>query len=153
MEKTNRRKKPLMARVFMRLLAFSAQISQHKHLHGLAYPLMRFFAWYTLKSKKAQLKNTAEAVALEWQRMFPAPPTILEVDEDGRKVIAQINTHCPLRDTGDWAACHRLMEYDRTMVRKMGGKFTVLTSQSTSGEPFCRVSIELAEKIERLGTQ
>jgi hypothetical protein len=76
-----------------------------------------------------------------WQRGFAAKREvpIVEVHED--LVIAEIRTQCPLRGTGDLAACHRMMAYDRAVVGRAGGQFEVLESQATPGLVRCRVAI------------
>jgi hypothetical protein len=58
-------------------------------------------------------------------------------------VYAQIHTPCPLAGTGDLRACHRMMEYDREVVRHAGGQFVVLESQATPGVKHCRVAMRM----------
>ena len=53
----------------------------------------------------------------------------------------RIRVHCPLRGTGDTAACHRLMTYDRALLAPHGGRLVVLRSQAEPGVTECEVAI------------
>lgn len=134
------------ARLFARILGFSARLAHRPLMGRLVYPLMRFFAWATLRKHKARRQQQLEALAHEWQRMFPnrdKDHPIVSIDARQGVALARIETHCPLRATGDIRACHRLMAYDRAMVARMGGHFEVLSSQSNSGQPYCEVALRL----------
>ena len=64
---------------------------------------------------------------------------ITEVTEEA--AFAEIHLNCPLRGTGDGQACHALMNYDRSLMKAVGGQLEVLESQATSGKTFCRITI------------
>jgi len=134
------------AQLFARILMFSARLAHRPQMGRLVYPLMRFFAWATLRKNKARPQQQLAALAHEWQRMFPnrdIDHPIVSIDAEQGVALARIETQCPLRATGDIRACHRLMAYDRAMVAQMGGHFEVLSSQSNSGQPYCEVALRL----------
>lgn len=58
-------------------------------------------------------------------------------------VHARILTPCPLRGTGDVHACHRMMAFDRAVLRRAGGQFVVLRSQAEPGVTRCQVALRL----------
>jgi hypothetical protein len=110
----------------------------------LVDPMMRLYARKTMRIQRAQPPGSDAdigAVALEYQRMFPTKRMyeITEVAED--TAYFDIHVHCPLRGTGDAMACHRLMQYDRSIADKLGVNFRVLESQSVTGAETCRVAI------------
>ena len=43
---------------------------------------------------------------------------------------AEIHFVCSLECSGDIQACHRLMEYDRALLAKIGGQLMVLESRA-----------------------
>ncbi len=126
---------------FNAFFSFSSKLARSKFFSPLTYPLMQTLAFLTLKIRRANKKHDALTIAEEWQKMFPGGKKILPITEvKNDTVYAEIRMKCPLRGTGDALACHRLMEYDRTMVKNIGGIFTVVESQSNSGKEFCKVA-------------
>ena len=116
-------------------------------MRPFTYPVMRILAWTTVRMRKGNKQHATEALALEWQKMFPGGKKTLPITEVKDDVAyAEIHFPCPLNGTGDGAACHRLMEYDRAMVKRLGGKFEVLESQAVTGKKYCKVAMRLAEK-------
>ena len=67
---------------------------------------------------------------------------ITEVTEEA--AFAEIHLNCPLRGSGDGQACHALMNYDRSLMKAVGGQLEVLESQATNGKTFCRLAIRRA---------
>jgi len=108
--------------------------------------LTRALAVLTLAIQRGRPRRGAARVGDEWQRMFPNPEMvpIREVDERTETVRAEIRSPCPLRGTGDVDACHRMMEYDRRMLERIGGQLVVLASQAEPGRTFCEVAIRPA---------
>lgn len=53
----------------------------------------------------------------------------------------EIHLHCPLRGTGKVHTCYKMMNYDRKLMRGVGGSLIVLESQSNSGKEFCKLAI------------
>ncbi|MEL7021419.1 MAG: hypothetical protein AAGK47_07425 [Bacteroidota bacterium] len=110
----------------------------------------RLTAWCTRQSAKLNIMlnrpapaQTTTELAQAWQQMMPPDGQhffkIAEVTPD--TAFAEIHIHCPLRGTGDAQACHRLMNYDRTLVDAVGGQLVVLSSQANNGTSFCRLAI------------
>jgi hypothetical protein len=83
-------------------------------------------------------------MAEAWQRAFPSGRPVPIVGEDATTAYAEIRSRCPLRGSGDVAACWRMMEYDRAFAARAGARFVVLASQATPGVTACRVAIRPA---------
>ncbi len=129
--------------VFTATLRVLAAFSRRKSLNGLT-------RWATTASAKLNLRLNRPApaqsvgeLARTWQSLMPPDGQeyfrIAEVTGD--TAYTEIHLACPLRGTGDTAACHRLMNYDRQLMRATGGELIVLESQSNSGKGFCRLAI------------
>jgi hypothetical protein len=80
----------------------------------------------------------------EWQRMMPNPRVMPVTHVDGPTAYGEIHVPCPLRGSGDVEACHRLMAYDRALLRPAGARFVVLESQAEPGVTRCRVAMRPA---------
>ncbi len=104
---------------------------------------MRFLAWQSLLIRWGQEKSSLQAVVFEWQRMFPSRDmnVIKSIEDD--TAYAEVRVQCPLRGSGDVTACYRVMEYDRTMLEKIGGQLVVLRSQAEPGVEFCDVALRM----------
>ncbi|MGB5811147.1 MAG: hypothetical protein WBG86_11490 [Polyangiales bacterium] len=104
-------------------------------------------------------KLAGEELGKEWQRLMPNPKVMPITHVEGDTAYGEIHVHCPLRGTNDVRACHRLMEYDRALMRPAGGRFVVLESQAEPGVNRCRIAIrpddqpadDLVSAVERLG--
>ena len=133
-----------MKQLFTALLNLSAWLAQQPKLNGLTNSFMNMLAGLTMRSRKAKPKQTIEAIAHEWQRMFVAGKKTNRITaiENGT-AYAEIHTQCPLRATGDVKACYKMMQYDRKMLNTIGGQFVVLQSQSNSGETYCKVAMRV----------
>jgi len=113
--------------------------------------LTRGLARVTVRAKGIRPARSVEDLGASWQRAFPAKKQVPIEKVEGRTVYAQIHTPCPLRGTGDADACYRMMEFDREVLRRAGGQFVVLDSQSEPGRTFCRVAMRLdGESVEDL---
>lgn len=53
---------------------------------------------------------------------------IAAIDND--TAYAEIHFPCSLEGSGDVQACHRLMEYDRALLAKIGGQLVVVESRA-----------------------
>lgn len=142
--KVDRKQKPSQLRAFTEGLRKAAALARHPLGGYLIDPMMRLYARKTLKIRQVQPPGAQagiEAIALEYQRMFPSKRMyeITELTED--TAYFDIHVQCPLRGSGDAMACHRLMQYDRSMADKLGANFRVLKSQSVTGAETCRVAI------------
>lgn len=113
---------------------------------------MRLMGALTLVLKRGKPKRGVRAIAEEWQRMFPTKKMVplMRVDDgaDGA-VYAEIHTHCPYRGSGNVEGCHRMMEYDRRLLERLGGEFVVLRSQAESGVEHCLVAISASREAAR----
>lgn len=108
--------------------------------------LTPFFVRFTrlVRGKPARpIEPTAEALGREWRRLLGNPRTmpVVQVDEISGTAYGEIHVHCPLRGTGDVAACHRLMAYDRGLLAPLGARLVVLQSQAEPGHSYCRVAL------------
>ncbi len=127
--------------VFLRL---SAALARRERLTPLTESLMRGLALATVRSKGIRAANSVADLGEQWQRAFPSRKQVPITRVDERTVYGEIHGHCPLRGTGDVEACHRMMEYDREILRKAGGEFVVLASQSEPGRTHCEIAIRPA---------
>ena len=111
-------------------------------LYGLTRGMMRFNARLVLKIRRARRSNGLVEIGREWQRMFPFGERMQEaLPVDGNTFHACTHTWCPLRGTGDVLACYHVMEFDRTLLGAIGGRFVVLRSQAEPGRTTCEIAI------------
>ncbi|MFO1432904.1 MAG: hypothetical protein U1F76_22785 [Candidatus Competibacteraceae bacterium] len=137
----NRYLRRFTASTTLKILAF---LAQRPMLAPLSERLARSLAHIIVSRKHLGQATTATELAEGWQRAFPSKqPVPIERIED-RTVYARILTPCPLRGTGNTAACWRMMAFDREVVHHAGGQFVVLQSQASPGQTFCRVAMRLA---------
>ena len=89
--------------------------------------------------KSSDIKELAEI----WQKLMPPDGKELFIIKsiDKNTAITEIHLHCPLRETGDVNSCFKLMNYDRTIMKKVGGQLVVLESQTNSGNNYCKLAI------------
>lgn len=132
---------------FDRGLVLVAALARSRHVRT-SDRLTRALARFTLWVQGGRRVEGVEAVAAEWQRMFPSPRMVPVKDVRGDTAYAEIHANCPLRGTGDTYACHRMMEYDRHMLRAIGGRLVVLQSQAEPGRTVCEVALRTAEASE-----
>ena len=91
----------------------------------------------------APVAPTPEALGREWERLLGNRlyARITAIDEASATAYGEISGYCPLRGSGDVAACHRLMAYDRGLLATHGGRFVVLASQAERGRQTCQIAI------------
>jgi len=110
----------------------------------LSRKIARAMARLTLWANRAIPARDLSGVATEWERMFREsfPASHLTVIGE-REAQGEITAPCPLGFTGSGnvRACDRAMEYDREIVRRLGGEFRVVESQATPGVRRCRLAI------------
>ena len=96
---------------------------------------------------KAVASEVSE-LAESWKEMMPPDGQeyfkISAVTED--TAYTEIHLHCPLRATGNVKACYKLMNYDHSLMKAIGGQLIVLESQSNSGKGYCRLAIRKADQ-------
>ncbi len=115
-------------RVFKRVNTIIAWIAQSR-FRFLSKPISHILAKGTLKNNKGTKKDTIEEIAKEWQRVFSLDEYFKIAQVLDEEVICEIHFECALERSGNIEACHRLMEYDRTIVKEIGGELTVLQSR------------------------
>lgn len=130
--------------LFNALMDFSHWITETEFRNVIGKPFMRGLGGLTLLVKKANEKNTVVEAAEEWQRMFPSKKRVPITRIDEETVYAEIRSQCPYRGTGNVEGCHRMMEYDRKMMEKIGSTFIVVRSQAEPGVTHCQVAITTA---------
>jgi hypothetical protein len=120
-----------------------AAVARRPALEPVSSALTRTLARVIVRTKGIGHAHSVAELGPLWQRSFPAVKQVPIESTSDTTVIAQIHTPCPLRGTGDVHACHRMMEFDREVLRRAGGQFVVLESQATPGVQFCRVAMRL----------
>ena len=124
------------------MLGLSASLARRSEPLSLAW--MRRLARATVRGKRIGPAADLTALGAAWQRGFPSAKQVPIRSVSGDTVIAEIQTPCPLRGSGDTVACWRMMEYDREVARAAGGEFVVLRSQAEPGVHTCEVALRLA---------
>ena len=129
--------------VFTTVLRMLSFLARRSYLDGLTQWVTRMVAQLNLLLNKPPRSESPSELAETWRNLMPLDGqenfTIEAVDD--KTAYTQIHLHCPLRGTGDVHACYKLMNYDRALMRKVGGELIVLESQSNSGKPYCRLAI------------
>ncbi len=133
----------MIVQLFMLLLKGATVFVRRPQWYGVSRKVIRAFGTMVTTAFRASPKESLPDIGDEWQRMFTSPgrrylPLISSEPDTLRYAIT---THCPLRGTGDVAACHRMMEYDRRLMESIGGEFVVLASQAEHGRNTCVVAI------------
>lgn len=142
------------------LLRLSAALARREALAGVTNAFMRGLAGATTRSKGIRHAQSVADLGEQWQRAFPSRKQVPITRVDAQTVYAEIHTPCPLRGTGDVKACHRMMEFDRAVLRHAGGEFVVLASQAEAGRSHCEVAMrpagasmsDLVPAHERIGS-
>jgi hypothetical protein len=137
--------------LFNSLMGFTHWVTETEFRNVIGKPFMRGLGGLTLVIKKANKKNTVSEAAEEWQRMFPSKKMVPITSIDEETVYAEIHSECPYRGSGNVEGCHRMMEYDRKMMEKIGSTFIVVRSQAEPGVTHCQVAISKA--TENLPTE
>lgn len=123
-------------------LAATAALARHARWSPLTNPLMRALAGAVGLYRGLRPSGPdAASLGRTWQRLMPNPRIVPITRVEGDTAFGEIHVHCPLRGTGDVQACHRLMEYDRSLMRPHGARFVVLRSQAEPGVTACQIAI------------
>ena len=133
----------LNKKIFNSLMGLTHWLTETRRRNIIGKPFMRALGSLTLKIKKAQKKNTALKSAEEWQRMFPSKKMVPITRIEENTVYAEIRSECPYRGSGNVEGCHRMMEYDRKMMEKIGTSFTIIKSQAEPGITHCQVAMSM----------
>lgn len=144
--------KRLLGRVFSLGLALNAALTRSRLKWVEGALLTPLFARVTFWIRgKREVPPAPKELAKEWERLLGGTGAAKVVELTPDTAYGEIRVHCPLRGTGDVAACHRLMAYDRRLLGRLGGQLIVLRSQAEAGQTTCRVAIRpLGAKTEDL---
>ena len=141
--------KPLFTKLFLRAfnlgLSANAALTRSRAKWVEQRVLTPAFVRLTqLVRGRREVAPDAASLGAEWERLLASKKTAHVTHVEGETAYGEISVHCPLRGTGDVHACHRLMAYDRALVKAAGGEFVVLESQAEPGRTTCRVAIRRA---------
>jgi hypothetical protein len=140
----------ILALAFLLGLRLNARVTRSTRLRAVeGRALTPFFVWLTRVIRgrpPAGPPRTPDDLGREWERLLGDRryARVVRVDAETSTVHGEITGRCPLRGTGDVAACHRLMAYDRGLMDPLGGRFIVLASQAEPGRVACSVAIRPA---------
>ncbi|MGZ3238802.1 MAG: hypothetical protein ACXWJK_00140 [Burkholderiaceae bacterium] len=115
--------------------------NRHASLTFFSVWLMRKLARIAMRKAHAKPASNLMELHAEWERSAPAMARYKFIRIEQETVFAEIHSECALRGSGDVMACHRMMEYDREVLREIGGELVVLESQATPGRNFCKVAL------------
>ncbi len=136
-----------------RIVGFARKVvawpNRRSWLEFLSGPMMRWMARVAMRRAGTRPASTLQELFVEWQGASPALADYRLQHISGETAYAEIHSECALRGSGDLAACHRMMAYDREVMRAVGGDLVVLKSQATPGRTFCTVAIQAAESDQR----
>ncbi|MEY4514432.1 MAG: hypothetical protein RLZZ450_6554, partial [Pseudomonadota bacterium] len=129
--------KKLLGFMFQGGLRLNAALTRSRYGRVVEQRLLTpMFVWLTRQIRgKGVVANTPEGLGREWERLLGNRryAHVTRVDAATATVYGEITGVCPLRGTGDLAACHRLMAYDRQLMAKSNARFVVLASQAEPG--------------------
>lgn len=133
--------KNIMVRMSRFLLELAAFLARRPRLKPVSDFYLRSLARKMVKANRIGPASAVGDLGTQWQKAFGGTKhhPIVEITSD--TVYGEILTECPLRGSGDTHACHRMMEYDREVMRHVGGEFVVLRSQAQPGVHSCLVAM------------
>ena len=107
--------------------------------------LTEYLAEINLSINNPKISSNLVELANTWKELMPPDgQEYFQITEiNGDTAYAEIHLHCPIRGTGKVDTCYEFMNYDRSLLKKVGGTLTVLESQSNSGKNFCKLAIRL----------
>lgn len=141
--------KKLVKTAFRLGLALNAALTRLPVLRAIeGRVLTPFFVWLTTRVRGAPKRAVTDdpaSLGREWERLLGAGPyaKVTRIDAETGTAYGEITGPCPLRGSGDLAACHRLMAYDRKLLEPHRARLVVLASQA-DGRHACRVAIRAA---------
>lgn len=137
--------KKLLGYVFQGGLRLNAALTRNRYSRVVEQRVLTpMFVRLTRQIRGHQVvAHTPEALGREWERLLGNRryAHVTRVDAGTATVYGEITGLCPLRGTGDLAACHRLMAYDRHLMAPSNARFVVLASQAEPGRDTCCVAI------------
>lgn len=129
--------------LYRRINGFTGPLAHTRH-HWRTRWIAGLLARFTWWRNKGRPQHSVAGAAAEWRRMFGLDQfwKVVKIEDD--TAFAEIHFPCSLEGSGDVGACHRLMEYDRALLRKIGGELTVLESRADPAvRGCCKVAIRL----------
>lgn len=115
--------------LYRRVNGFTGPLARTRW-HWRTRSIARLLAQWVWWRNAGQSRQGAAAIAQEWQRLFGLPQFWPIKRLTAHTAYCEILFPCALEGTGDLAACHRLMEYDRALLKKIGGELIVLQSRA-----------------------
>jgi len=128
---------------FTNMLNLASFFAKRPILNPLSNLILWTFAKLTILTKGAKHQATIEGIGKEWQRMFPSRAFVPIKETIDDTVYAEIPGTCPVTATGDVHACYRLLEYDRQLLKHIGGEFVVLESKADPSVLVCKVAMRV----------
>ncbi|MFO0745896.1 MAG: hypothetical protein U1F43_09510 [Myxococcota bacterium] len=135
------RRPSTLARAFQLGLAAAAALVRQPLTRAAATRALAALGAALARRRGVRASADPRAMAEAWQRAFPSRKHVPIARVDATTAYAEILTPCPLRGSGDTAACWRLMAYDRAFAARAGARFVVLRSQATPGVERCQVAL------------
>lgn len=129
--------------VFTNMLNLAGLFAKEPALAPVSKFLLRAFARLTIFIRKGKPQSTLEGIGKEWQRMFPSRAFVPIRETTSDTVYAEIYGECPVTGSGYVHACYRLMEYDRQLLKHIGGEFVVLKSKADPSTSVCKVAMRM----------
>jgi hypothetical protein len=130
-------------RIFVFVLNILGALSRHSVFDDIVQKSTLILAKLNVSVIDPKFPTDVMGLAQQWKAMMPVDGQeffkITSVTKD--TAYTEIHLHCPLRDSGNVRACYKLMNYDRQLMKSIGGQLIVLTSQSNSGQSFCQLAI------------
>jgi len=138
-------------KVFDLTLKFLSFLSNWKLTESLIPSITKLLAKLNLSLNRPKPTNDLRKLAEIWKALMPpdGQENYKVAKVTNSTAFVEIYLHCPLRGTGKINTCHSFMNYDRTLMKNVGGSLTVLESQSDSGKPYCKLAIRrLGDNID-----
>ncbi len=126
--------------LFQFLLYLFSFFSKRQYFNNTTRILTTMAANITLKicdQNQIQTYNLVE----KWKALMPYSDDFIISSNNSENGLAEIHIKCPLKNTGDIEACHRLMNYDRELIKKFDGNLFVLNSQVYPENNYCKLLI------------
>jgi hypothetical protein len=117
--------------------------NRHARLERFSSWMMRRLAHVGIRTAGAKPAGSLAELHAEWERSAPAMAHYKLIRIEKETAFAEIYSECALRGSGDVMACHRMMEYDREVMRHIGGELVVLASQAAPGRTYCEVALRM----------
>ena len=107
--------------------------NRHPSLQPFSDWLMRRLARIAMTRASAKEAHNLQQLHEEWSRSAPALANYKLTRIEGDTAYAEIHSECALRGSGNVGACFRMMEYDREVMRKVGGELVILKIAGNAG--------------------